>query len=170
MQRLAPPRHAARLSCAITVAAAILLAVPVAAAGSRHGVTAAGQAAGVVYGGVTAQDFPVVLETSRRGRLVARATIAIELTCTSGQIVRLPDGYRRLTVRRNGKFSASFGPETRRNPDGTSVDFEGSVSGRFNSSRSRASGTWTFKGTERDAAGAVTDTCDSGTVRWSVKQ
>jgi hypothetical protein len=63
-----------------------------------------------------------------------------------------------------------FGPVTQRNDDGTTIDFEGTISGTFNSSRTRVSGTWAFKGTEHDAAGAVTDTCDSGSVSWSAKQ
>ena len=54
--------------------------------------------------------------------------------------------------------------------DGTTVDMEGSFAGRFTRSRAGASGTWTLKVTMRDAAGAVTDTCDSGEVTWRVKQ
>ena len=43
------------------------------------------------------------------------------------------------------------------------------MTGRFNKARTRVSGTWTFKATFRDAAGAVVDTCDSGIVNWSAK-
>ena len=57
-----------------------------------------------------------------------------------------------------------------RDDDGTSVELEGSVAGRFTKSRASVAGTWTFKLTFHDAAGAVTDTCDSGTVSWRAKQ
>lgn len=124
---------------------------------------------GTSYGGVTAQDFPVVVDVNGRRTRVARAIIAIRLSCASGGFMVVSDGYTRLSIRR-GKFSASFGPATQRLPDGTTVDLEGSISGTFNSRRTKVSGTWAYKGTEHDATGAVTDTCDSGNVSWSAKQ
>jgi hypothetical protein len=140
-------------------------------AAASQGSSASGRAAtvGVSYGGVTSQDFPVVVDVNRRRSRVVRAVIAIRLSCTSGGFLVVPDGYTKLSIRR-GKFSASFGPVTQRNPDGTTVDLEGTISGTFNSSRTKVSGTWVYKGTEHDAAGAVTDTCDSGSVSWSAKQ
>jgi hypothetical protein len=124
---------------------------------------------GTSYGGVTSQDFPVVVDVNRRRSRIVRAVIAIRLSCTSGGFLTVPDGYTKLSIRR-GKFSASFGPVTQRNPDGTTTDVEGTISGTFNSSRTKVSGTWAFKATDHDAAGAVTDTCDSGSVSWSAKQ
>lgn len=82
----------------------------------------------------------------------------------------MPDGYRGLSVSKKRKFSASFGPMTTRNDDGTTTDFEGSVSGAFNNARTKATGKWSLKATDHDAAGAITDTCDSGSVSWSAKQ
>ena len=111
-----------------------------------------------------------MLETARKGKQVARATIAIRMTCTAGGSFTMPDFFQRLSVSRSGKFGATFGPETIRNNDATTTDFEGSVSGRFNSSRTRVSGKWTIKATFHDAAGVVTDTCDSGSISWSAKQ
>ena len=130
---------------------------------------AAGAAAGTVFGGVSAQGFPVVIDTSKNGRKIVDSTIAIRLTCTSGGVVVLPDGYRNVSVSKKGKFSVSFGPVTTRNDDGTTTDFEGSVSGAFNKPRTKVSGKWTFKGTDHDAAGAVTDTCEAANVSWSAK-
>ena len=92
---------------------------------------------------------------------MTKATIAIRVSCTSGGFATVPDQYPKLRVNKKRKFSASFGPVTNRNDDGTTTDFEGTISGTFNKARTSASGTWTFKGTDRDAAGAVTDTCDS---------
>ena len=128
------------------------------------------QASGTAYGGVTAQEFPVVIETSKNGRKVVRATIAIRLACSSGAIVIVPDGYMAVSVSKQRKFSASFGPMTNRNDDGTTTDIEGSFSGSFNKARTKASGKWALKATDHDAAGAITDTCDSGSVSWTAKQ
>lgn len=161
------------LICAVAGGALVMVVSPLAAAARpEHGTaraTTAG-AGGTVYGGVTAQRFPVVIETSKNGRKVVEATIAIRLTCASGGAVILPDGYRGLSVNRKRKFSASFGPVTSRNDDGTTTDFEGSISGAFNKARTKVSGKWSFKVTDHDAAGALTDSCDSGSVSWTAKQ
>jgi hypothetical protein len=74
------------------------------------------------------------------------------------------------TVNNRRRFGGTFGPDTRRNADGTSTAFEGSMSGALNRARSRVSGRWQLKLTVYDAAGAVTDTCESGSVRWTAKQ
>ena len=124
---------------------------------------------GASYGGITSQDFPVVVDVDRRRSRVVRAVIAIRTSCTAGGSVTVADGYRNISIRR-GKFNASFGPSTQRNDDGTTSDLEGTISGTFNSSRTKVSGTWAFKATDHDATGAVTDTCDSGRVNWSAKQ
>jgi len=112
----------------------------------------------------------VVIETSKNGRKVADAVIAISLNCTSGASATLPDDYAALKVSKKRKFTASFGPVTNRNDDGTTTDFQGSLSGKFNKSRTKVSGTWSFKAVDHAASGAVTDTCDSGTVNWHAKQ
>jgi len=144
-------------------------------AGAGGSVYGGGPAQGVtivlgrVYGGATAQDLPVVIETKNLARRVVKATIAIRLTCTSGGIAVLPDSYSAMSVKKR-KFSASFGPDTNRNDDGTTVDFEGSISGAFNKARTKASGKWSLKVTNHDASGAITDTCDSGSVSWTAKQ
>ena len=67
------------------------------------------------------------------------------------------------------QFSLSFGPTTRKNDNGTTTDFEGSITGTLNKARTKATGKWSFKGTDHDAAGAVTDTCDSAKVSWTAK-
>jgi hypothetical protein len=157
--------------CTVGVAVFVLCPFTAAArterAGTRAGAAAAG---GTVYGGETAQNLPVVVETSKNGRKVVKAIVAIRLTCTSGAVVTLGDRYVALAVSKTRKFSTSFGPVTNRNDDGTTTDFEGTISGAFNKARTKASGKWSFKATDHDASGAVTDTCDSGSVSWSAKQ
>jgi hypothetical protein len=162
-----------RIGCACAVAAVALAVSPLtAAARSEHGsplATSAG-AGGTVYGGSTAQDLPVVIATSKNGRKVVKAIVAIRLSCTSGAAFTLPDGYLNMAISKKRKFGASFGPTTTRNSDGTTSDLEGTISGAFNKARTTVSGKWSFKGTDHDASGAVTDTCDSGSVSWKAKQ
>jgi len=172
MQRCNAALDTSRLRCAGLIAAAAVLCGPIAASAASHRDASAARKApapGVAFGGTTSQDFPIVIETAKKGKQV-RATVAIRMTCTAGGSFTMPDFFARLTVSKSRKFGTSFGPETLRNDDGTTTDFEGSVSGRFNSSRTRVSGKWAIKATFHDAAGAVTDTCDSGSISWSAKQ
>jgi hypothetical protein len=146
-----------------------VLAAAATASTSERPTASAAAATGTVLGGRTSQGWPIVVELSKTGRQIVRMSAGLHLTCTSGGVVNLPDTYGKLTVSSSGKFSASFGPETQRNQDGTTTDFEGSITGKLNKARTKVSGKWQFKGTGHDATGAVTDTCDSGTVRWSAK-
>ena len=162
-----------RIGSLCGVAVVVLAVVPLtAAARPEHGgpLATSAAAAGTVFGGSTAQDLPVVIETSRNGRRVTSAITAIRLTCTSGVIATLGDGYQKLPVSKKRKFGLTFGPAIQRNDDGTTSDVEGAISGAFNKARTSVSGTWSFKVTLHDAAGAVTDTCDSGSVAWKAKQ
>jgi hypothetical protein len=162
-----------RTGGACAVALAVLAVSPLAAAArpDRGAPRAVGAIArGTVYGGATAQQFPVVIGTSKNGRKVVNAHIAIRLTCTSGATVTLPDSYGGLSVNKKRKFGSAFGPETNRNPDGTTTDLQGTMTGAFNKARTKVSGKWTYTWTDHDATGAVTDTCDSGSVSWKAKQ
>jgi hypothetical protein len=156
------------------VAGAVLVSTPlVAAAAPRHDAAPARSSAavaGVVYGGVTADGFGLMVEVSKSRRRIVRMATGLHLPCAAGGFTRGPDGWRNLAISKRGRFSAAFGPEVNRNDDGTTVDAEGTVAGRFNSSRTKVSGTWTLKLTFRDATGVITDTCDTGIVNWTAKQ
>jgi hypothetical protein len=149
-----------RSAASIVVAAAVVLA---------GGGVAAAATNGTVLGGKTGQDWPIVIELNKAGTQVVRISAGLHLTCTSGGVVNLPDEYTKLKVSPSGKFGLSFGPTNRKNDDGTSTDFQGSITGKLNKARTTATGKWTFKGIDKDAAGTVTDTCDSGSVSWKAK-
>jgi hypothetical protein len=165
---------AAKLRRAALLATAVLASAPlVATAAPRHDGTTArisAAAAGVVYGGVTPDGFGLMVEVNKSRRKVVRMVTGLQMACTSGSTVIVPDNWTDLRVSKRGKFSASFGPAVERNADGTTTDVEGTVSGKFNSSRTSVSGTWALKLTHRDAAGTALDTCDSGIVNWKAKQ
>jgi hypothetical protein len=165
---------AAQLRRAALLATAVVASTPlVAAAAPRHDGTPAritAAAAGVVYGGVTPDGFGLMVEVNKSRRKIVRMVTGLRTVCTSGGIYITPDNWTDLRVIQRGKFSASYGPEVERNDDGTTTDVEGTVSGKFNSSRTSVSGTWSLKLTHRDAAGTVLDTCDFGIVNWKAKQ
>jgi hypothetical protein len=153
-------------------AAVVTVAVPMAASASAGGAEPRAHSAatvGAVYGGFTTQDFPVVVVMNKSRRRVVRAGIGIRTSCTSGGIFTVTDGYQDLKISKKGRFSGTFS-DTDRNADGTTTDAEGSVTGALNKARTKVKGTWTIKVTDHDAAGAVTDTCDGGTIRWTATQ
>lgn len=132
--------------------------------------TTAAAKAGNTYGGVTSQGYPVVVDMTSNRRKLVRAMAAMELPCTSGATAFLPDEYTGLPVTKKGKFGTAFGPLTVRNDDGTTTDIEGRISGKLNAAKTKIAGGWQLSLTDRDAAGAVTDTCVSGSVTWKAKQ
>jgi hypothetical protein len=151
-----------RLGCVAAGVTVLLLA----ASGSPAGASGAART-GAFLGGFTSQEFPVVVQMSKRR--VVRIGIGLRLTCTSGGAFSLPDSYRDMKISKKGRFSAVF-TNTLRNSDGTTTDLEGSLTGTINKARTKAKGTWSLKATDHDLAGAVTDTCDSASVSWSAKQ
>jgi hypothetical protein len=126
---------------------------------------------GVMFGGVTSQDFPVVLQGARNLHRITRVTIAIVTECTSGQKFTDHDAYLNLRVSRSGDFSRAFEPEDNGSPaPGITETIEGSMFGHFNKPRTTALGRWRLTFADTDANGNVTDMCDSGAVGWNVRQ
>ena len=82
----------------------------------------------------------------------------------------MPDNWTNLRVSTQRKFTASFGPKVERNDDGTTTDFQGRMTGALNDSKTKIVGTWRMIASDHDAAGAVTDSCDTGLLTWSAKQ
>jgi hypothetical protein len=151
----------------------MLVKLALVAVGGTTMVAAGAQAApvgsGAFFGGFTADEFPVVVEMSKSGRKVVRVGLGHAMTCTSGGEFALPVWDENLKVSAKRRFSRSSAV-TVRNDDGTTTDVEVRHAGAFNKARTKVTGTWSSKMTTRDTAGAVTDTCESGTVRWSAKQ
>lgn len=164
--------NAAPVRRVVVLATVGLAATPLLAAASpSHDGTRATTAAakGVAYGGVTPDGFGLVVEVNKSRRKVVRMATGLRMQCTAGSSFSVPDSWTNLRISKR-RFGATFGPITEPSDDGTTTTFEGSVSGRFNSSRTTVSGTWSLKLTQQDAAGAVMDICDSGVVTWSAKQ
>ena len=127
---------------------------------------------GVFLGGVTASGYPVVVQMSKNFKTIRRAVMAIRTQCTSGQSFVDHDTYVKLRVSKSGRFHASFGPDTNPTPPapGITETAQGSISGRFNKARTKISGTWRLTFVDKNAAGTVTNTCDSGAVAWHAQQ
>jgi|1185.fasta_scaffold309976_2 hypothetical protein len=159
----------------VGVLASVLLVAPPltsgAAASAKTASSGRAPAVGNTYGGITAQDWPVIVTMKANRRLIVRAVAAVDMSCTAGGTTVQPVHLVGIPVNKKGKFARSFGPQTVRNADGTTTDFSGRIAGALNRAKTRIlSGQVRFKFVEHDAAGAVTDTCDSGIVRWTAAQ
>jgi hypothetical protein len=125
---------------------------------------------GVVFGGRTAQSWPVAIEVSKDARQVVRADVGLHLQCTTGMSINTPDNYKRLPLSTTGGFGTSFAQNGVDFGNGQKADIAGSVKGQLNPRRTSGTGTWSLKIVIHDATGVVVDTCDSGLKTWKVKQ
>lgn len=131
---------------------------------------------GVVFGAVTSQGYPVVIQLSKTGRQVVRATIGMDLTCQVPPEITIPDDVEKLRVSAAGRFSAEQ-PVTRIPADpaaGTpALDVSAKLTGTVNKARTQIKGTWQRKiviYNPADPTGtAVLDTCDSGVLRFTAR-
>lgn len=166
------PRRSRWLVALASLALAAAGCVPLAAsAGSEtYGVGATSAAAGgVAFGGHTSQGWPMFVELKNRRR-IAETRIGFDMRCTSGDFYSDWEVWVGLRINGRHKFSARFGPETRRFNDGTTADFWGEISGTVNRAGSKISGRAHFEAVYYDTAAAVSDRCASGTLSWTAKQ
>jgi hypothetical protein len=151
----------------VKVAGACIV-IAVAAAGPSAAATK--PASGHTYGGVTPQNWPIVVDLNKDRTKVVRIVIGLDMTCTSNENFGTTDGFKTIKLDSKGAFKASSGPQ-RIDAAGTPADIESSITGARSKDRSKFTGTWSYKVTFYDAAGTtVTDTCDSGVVKWRATQ
>jgi hypothetical protein len=160
------------LAFAAVVAATIPIAAAQAATTSKTSV-----AQGFVYGGITASDFPVVLQFSKSGKKVVLASIGLDLKCQApGADLMVPDSFKNLPITA-GKFASTYGPQDIPGDAGTPISklvVTGSITGKVNKARTTVKGTWSQKVVAiaaSDPTGAtILDTCDSGVVSYTARQ
>ena len=155
----------------------VLLTAAAAAVMSLAGIASAQPTAktpappGVVFGGRTAQAWPIAIEISHDGHQVVRADIALSVKCGTLATSVFHDSYARIPLSAAGSFSSSFGPETFDFAPGQKGDLTGKLKGKLNARRTSGTGTWSLNVVVHDAAtGALVDTCRSGNVTWKIKQ
>lgn len=163
--------HARNLALAPLAALALAVAVPVASSGA-----ATKKASAVVFGDVTSQGYPVVVELSKSGKKVVRAAIGLELVCQMPPDITLSDAFTNMKIAKSGRFADAL-PVTHVAADPSidlpAIDVSASISGRVNAARTTIKGTWTRKVVLFDPAdptgNTVQDTCAT-TVRFTARQ
>jgi hypothetical protein len=158
------------LATALAVAAAPAQGAPLPRHLDAQAAASAPAPRGVVFGGITRTAWPVVVAVNARGSRVDQVVIGLDMTCTSGDTFGTADGFQGIRISRRGRFVSRFGP-ARVDANGVPADVESKVIGRRNATRTSMRGIWSLKVTIYDAAGTtVTDTCESGLVRWTALQ
>jgi hypothetical protein len=142
--------------------------------GGRHlgaRAAAAKRASGAhVFGGVTPQNWPIIVDLNKDATKVTRAVAGLDMTCTSTENFGTTDGFVDLKLNSKGRFKATYGPQ-RIDAGGTPAAIEGAITGRRSTDRRAMKGTWRYKVTFYDAGGTtVVDTCESGLVSWRARQ
>ena len=127
-------------------------------------------AGGQVYGGITPQKWPIVIELDKAATKVTRIVTGLDMACTSNENFGTTDGFNDVKITSKYRFKAAYGPQ-RIDAAGTPADIEGAITGRRSKDGSSMKGTWSYKVTFYDAAGTTaTDTCQSGLVSWKARQ
>jgi len=162
---------------AVAALAALAVAGPVAAsaAATKQKATPAPPEA-VIFGTVTKQGYPVVIELSKSARKVVRAAIGLELTCAMPPNITLPDAFTNMKISKAGRFADAL-PTTRVAADPSiglpAVDVSASIRGQLNKSKTAIKGTWQRKVViyePSDPTGvAIQDTCHT-TVKFTARQ
>jgi hypothetical protein len=166
-----------KVSGALAAAATVGAGVSAAGAADRAGTHVGAQAVAVkraagghVYGGITPQSWPIIVDLDRSATKITRIVTGLDMTCTSAENFGTTDGFTALKLNSRNRFNATYGPQ-RIDVSGLPADIEGSITGRRSKDRSSMRGTWSYKVTFYDAAGTtVTDTCESGVVSWHADQ
>jgi hypothetical protein len=129
--------------------------------------SAAKRSAGVIYGGMTSNGWPVIAEVTRDGRRVKRVVGALTAECSLGGDFTFPSQWRDLRISRSGAIRASY--QDTDLDEGVEVTFEETFAAKFNRARTRLTGRWRASTTFRMPDGSV-DVCDTGTLRFTAQQ
>jgi hypothetical protein len=121
-------------------------------------------APGRLYAGQSSTGEPIVIE--RTGSKVRILYVAWTAPCQAGGAWEIGEGLTNFTISRRGHFGDRWPDETKLDGGGSRVRTY-TVDGTLRASK--ASGTFGVQVTDRDAAGTVTDSCDSTLVHWTAR-
>ena len=123
-------------------------------------------APGRVYSGLSSSGEPLVIERSRDGRKVGIVYVAWTAPCQSGGAFEIGEGLTNFPIATSGRFGDTWNDETKLGEGGSNVRTY-ALDGTLGASR--ASGTFGVQITEKDAAGALTESCESPVEPWTAR-
>jgi hypothetical protein len=158
---LKPAKAAGKLQAAVTIVNKTTLAKT--AACSARLKWQAAREPGLVYGGKTSQDQPVVLRLAATRHKVADLLTTWFAPCAPGGYYRFAEDFTNFAVKAGGSFGNPFTDDVAMDAGGKR-HFDYRVGGRV--TKTAAKGTLQVKVADTDAAGAPGSTCDSGGLTW----
>jgi hypothetical protein len=122
---------------------------------------------GVVYGGATSQQEPVVVRVDGARRVVSNLLASWHTsTCTPDGLMRFPDSMTGFPLKSTGAFGDTFGADYTLNGGGKR-HFDYQVAGKVTSKAVK--GTLHVGITDADPAGAQALSCDSGGITFKAQ-
>lgn len=165
---MTPGRRTLLAATAVAALSTVSVVVPASAhkghSAKKHAV------AGVIYGGFTPQGWPMVVEVSRDRREIVRTSMGFDVPCQTGGSFSDFDNYTHIPIHANGRFQTSYSDSRLNYDDGTYRIYAGSLRGEMNRPQTKFSGSVHLDFKSYAASGAVADTCDSGIVKFKLKQ
>ena len=179
------PRRLWRRVAAPAAIAALVVTVSVVSSGSAKNVSRQKQleaaaaavtkpppallpASGKTLGGFTSQQLPIVLQVAKKDKRLDLVGTALNMTCTSGDQLVLPDGWAKLPLSKKGVINASIQLPPSGPPSATTVTVTGGTdafSGKLNAKKATFAGTWDLH-LDFSMPNNQTDQCDSGHVTF----
>ena len=119
----------------------------------------------VVFGGVTRQNWPVVLVISPNARQLRLGLIGLRVSCTSGASFAIDDAFGALAISRRGKVHAVQSIPAVTTPNVAMTGGSHAISATLNRRRGTFTGSWRLQLNFREPNGQI-DHCDSGQVSF----
>jgi hypothetical protein len=132
-----------------------------------NGQSAVQRSPGVIYGGLTSNEWPVIFEVTRNGGMLKRVVGAISADCSQGGGFTFPSQWRYLRISKSGAFRDTYDDSYLN--EGVEVTVSETFAGKFNRARTRVTATWRAVTTFRLPDGTV-DVCDTGSLRVTARQ
>lgn len=152
-------RHIA--SPAIAMMAAVAIAAPANAAPAPES-----RAVPTTLAGFTSQHMPSFFKLSTNGKELVVGTVALNMSCASGDRGTIEDEFRYLTIKPNGTLSGAWAVPPTKSSDGYTTGGTGTLAARMSHNHLKLIGTWRVQQTYISPTGQ-SDQCDSGLVRFT---
>lgn len=161
--------HRGRVPAAIALAAVLFVFLVTAAQASPA--FSRGKSATSYYG-LSSQDSPLLIETSKDGRIIKRVLGTLDVSCTGGPTgaftMTQKDSWVDVIVGLNRTFKQSYS-DSDATPDGGTVDEVSEFAGRFDRKRAVVTGTWRLQIVVHQPDGSAM-TCESGVQRFTARR
>ena len=145
---------------------ALLAAAAIAAPATAAPAAAAGPVVPTTLAGFTSQHMPSFFKLSKNATRLLLGSIALNVTCQSGDQFAIEDDFSNLTIKPDGTLSGKWAAAPTKLSDGYTAGGTGKMDARLSHNHRKLTGVWRVQQTFISPSGQ-TDQCDSGPVRFA---